>query len=325
MKSNFTKFIGLLSILLVLTIGILTGCNTSTAEPKKEKTSEQTAKKEAFPMTITDDEKEKVTIEKKPEKIVSITPSTTEIAFALGLGDQIVGVSDFDNYPKEALKKEKVGAQDINVEKILSLQPDLALLDDFHYKNHAEVIKQLKDAGITVVIINSSKNTFDQVYDSIELLGRATGTSQKAESIIKDMKDRMEDVKEKAAKVNEQKRVWVEVAPQPDIYTTGKGTFMQEMLDTIGAVNVAEGQQGWVKMNEEEAVKFNPDVVIVTYGDYVKNPDQQVLNRKGWSEVPAVKNKQVFNVNSDTVTRPGPRLVEGVETLGKFIYPDIFK
>ncbi|MBM7694387.1 iron complex transport system substrate-binding protein [Peribacillus deserti] len=325
MKTNFTKGIGLLSILLILTLVVLTGCNNSNTEPKKEKTSEQTAKKEAFPITITDDEGKKVKIEKKPEKIVSVTPSNTEIAFALGLEDQIVGVSDFDNYPQEALKKEKVGAQELNIEKMLSLQPDLALLDTYHYKNHAEVIKQLKEAGTAVVIVNSTKNTFDQVYDSIELLGRATGTSKKAETIVKDMKDKLAEVKEKAAKVKEKKRVWVEVAPQPDIYTTGKGTFMQEMLDTIGAVNVAEGQQGWVKVNEEEAVKYNPDVVITTYGYYVKNSAQQVLSRKGWSAVPAVKNKQVFDVNSDTVTRPGPRLVEGVEALGKSIYPDIYK
>ncbi|WP_409290035.1 ABC transporter substrate-binding protein [Peribacillus sp. SCS-37] len=325
MKTHITRHFSLLSILFILTAALLGGCG-STAEPKKEENkSSQNKNEKAFPITVTDDEGEKVTIEKKPEKIVSLIPSTTEIAFSLGLGDKIAGVSDFDNYPKETAEKEKVGSQEINVEKVLSLQPDLALLDDYHFKNHKDVIQKFKDAGITVLIINSSKSTFNQVYDSIKLMGRATGTHEEADKVIQDMKKRIADVKEKAKSVKDKKRVWVEVAPQPEIYTTGKGTFMQEMLDTIGAVNVAESQTGWVKVNEEEAVKYNPDVIITTYGYYVKNPDKQVLNRKGWAEVPAVKNKQVFDVNSDTVTRPGPRLAEGVELLGKAIYPDIFK
>ncbi|WP_409295082.1 ABC transporter substrate-binding protein [Peribacillus sp. SCS-26] len=325
MKTHITRHFSLLSILFILTAALLGGCG-STAEPKKEENkSSQNENEKAFPITVTDDEGEKVTIEKEPQKIVSLTPSTTEIAFSLGLGDKIAGVSDYDNYPKETAEKEKVGSQEINVEKVLSLQPDLALLDDYHYKNHKDVIQKFKDAGITVLIINSSKNTFDQVYDSIKLMGKATGTPEKADTVIQDMKKRIADVKEKAKTVKDKKRVWVEVSPQPEIYTTGKDTFMQEMLDAIGAVNVAESQTGWVKVNEEEAVKYNPDVIITTYGYYVKNPDQQVLNRKGWAEVPAVKNKQVFDVNSDTVTRPGPRLAEGVELLGKAIYPDIFK
>lgn len=100
---------------------------------------------------------------------------------------------------------------------------------------------------------------------------------------------------------------------------------MHEMLEVINAVNAVGDQEGWIKFTEEEIVQLNPDVIITTYGFYVDKPSEEVLKRAGWGEVPAVKNKQVFDVDNDTVTRPGPRLIDGVETLAKLIYPEVFK
>ena len=117
----------------------------------------------------------------------------------------------------------------------------------------------------------------------------------------------------------------MEIAPAPDIYTTGNNTFMDEMLKVINADNVAGDQQGWIKVDQEAIIQKNPDVIITTYGYYVKDPAQQVLSRKGWENLNAVKNKQVIDVNSDLVDRPGPRVVEGVEALAKAIYPEVFK
>ena len=266
-----------------------------------------------------------MTIEEKPETIVSIQTSSTEIAFALGLGDQIVGVSDYDNYPPEALEKEKVGAQDINVELVLTLLPDLALVTDYHYKTHPETLQQFEEAGINVIVIGSA-TSFEDVYRNIEMIGTATGSETEANEIISDMKQRLSAIKEKAAEeITDKKKVWVEVSPAPDIFTTGKNTFMHEMLELIQATNAAEELEGWVKLTEEEIVKLNPDVIITTYGYYVENPKEQVLAREGWAEVPALKKQQVFDVDSDTVTRPGPRLIEGVESLAELIYPEIFK
>ena len=138
------------------------------------------------------------------------------------------------------------------------------------------------------------------------------------------MKEQIEQIKEKASKVTEKKKVWVEISPQPDLYTAGQHTFIGEMLDLIGAENVA-AKEGWYSVNEEEVVKLNPDVIVTTYGYYVENAVEQVLSRDGWQEVTAVKNKAVYDVDSDMMTRPGPRLVNGVEELGKAIYPEIFE
>lgn len=334
-----------LSILVALMVAFMIGCSTgedqasdvadtetntentetNTGESDGGGNSEETEKEEqtAFPVTVVDGTGNEVTIEEEPQTIVSLIPSNTEITFALGQGDKIVGVDDYSNYPPEVLDIEKIGARDMNVERILTLQPDLALVTDFHHTSHAEILQQFKDAGINVIVIGSA-TSFEDVYNTITLIGKVTGSADKAETIIEDMKERLAAVQEKAKAVTEKKRVWVEVSPAPDIYTTGQGTFMHEMLESINAINTAGDQQGWIKLTEEEIVTLNPDVVITTYGYYVENPAEGVLNRAGWTEVPAVKTEQVYDVNNDTVTRPGPRLIDGVETLGKLIYPEVF-
>jgi iron complex transport system substrate-binding protein len=310
----------LFSILLIG--GLLAGCNSTTDNGKKEVNKAEQSEKVSFPVTIKDGSGQKVTIKEKPEKMVSLMPSNTEIAYALGLGKEIVGVSDYDNYPEDVLKKEKVGGQQINVEKIVSLSPQLVLANPTITK---EGLQQIKDAGITVLVVNDAQN-FKQVYQSIEMIGKAAGENQKAEDLITEMKQKLADIQEKAKTIKEsdQKKVFVEVSPEPEIYTAGKNTFIDEILSMIHAENTAKDLNSWAKVNDEAVVKMNPDTILTTFGFYVKNPVETVLSTKGWQDISAVKNKEVIDVNSDTVTRPGPRLVEGVEEIAKAVYPDIF-
>ncbi|WP_342508329.1 ABC transporter substrate-binding protein [Sporosarcina sp. FSL K6-2383] len=330
MKDLFQRWV-FLSFVFVFMLAILTACGTdngSTGTVQGEGTDEGAAKVtgeviEAFPVTITDDAGREVTIESEPQSIVSIQTSNTEILYALGVGERMIGVSDYCNYPEEALSVQKVGGQDMDAELILSLLPDIVFVTTYHHDTHGNILKQYEEAGITVVVTGSA-STFDDVYKTMGMIAQATGTSEKADEIIDDMKDRRAAVEDKVKGITDKKKVWVEVAPAPDIFTTGQNTFMHEMLEAINATNAAEDQDGWVKMTEEEIVQLNPDVIITTYGYYIDNPAEQVLARDGWAEVTAIKNEQVFDVDSDTVTRPGPRLIEGVETLAKIIYPEVF-
>jgi iron complex transport system substrate-binding protein len=305
----------------VLTFGLLFGCNGENASQEPAKKAEPKTEQAAFPVTVKDGLGEDVTIQSEPKKIVSLIPSNTEIAYTLGLGEKIVGVSDFDNYPEDVKNKEKIGGMEFNVEKVISLKPDLVLAHASSAHNSKDGLQQLKDAGITVLVVNDAK-TFDDVYHSIELVGKATGTADKAQEIIKNMKTKLENIKEKAEQIKEkdQVKVWIEVSPAPEIYTAGKGTFIDEMLRVISAKNVAGDLEGWPMVTEEKAVAYKPDVIITTYGGA-----KQVLDRPAWKDVPAVKNKRVYDVNTDLVSRPGPRLIEGVEELAKAIYPDIFQ
>lgn len=174
--------------------------------------------------------------------------------------------------------------------------------------------------------MNDAK-AFEDVYQSIEMIGKATGAAKKAGEVIETMKTKLAEIKEKAKAIKDEDQVtvWVEVSPAPEIYTAGKGTFIHDMLEIISAKNAAGDQEGWPMYTEEKAVALNPDVIITTYGYYVQNAAEQVMARPAWKDVPAIKNKRVHDVNSDTVTRPGPRLVEGVEELAKIIYPEVFK
>lgn len=313
---------------MLLTIGVLAGCT----DGEKEKSAPETGKKQetqnvesAFPVTIKDASDQDVVINAKPEKIVSLIPSNTEIAYELGLGEEIVGVSDFDNYPEETVAKEKVGGMELNIEKILSLTPDLVLAHASTGMTSEEGLKQLKDAGVNVLVVNDALN-FEQVFDSIEMIGKATGEEEEAEKVINKMKDRFDSIQKKAATIEESKKktVFVEVSPEPEIYTSGKNTFIDGMLKMILANNASGKFEGWVKVDPEAVIQMNPDVIVTTYGFYTENAVENVLARKGWQDVKAIQGKQVIDVHSDLVTRPGPRLAEGVEELAKAIYPEVF-
>lgn len=317
----------LYSILLamLLVVGVLAGCG-ETKSDKNNKKEQSTAQEAAFPVTLKDALDQEVVIEKKPEKIVSLMPSNTEIVFALGLGEELVGVSDFDNYPKEAAEKEKVGGMDFNVEKILSLNPDVVLAHASSAHNSTEGLQQIRDAGIDVVVVNDA-TSFEDVYKSMDMIGQATGTEEEADKLVADMKEELAAIKEKSAAISDsdKKSVYIEVSEDPNLFTTGKKTFMQEMLDTIHANNIIS-EEGWIQVDQEAVIAANPDVIITTYGAYSeKSPIEQISSRKGWEKINAVKGKQIIDVDSDMVTRSGPRLVEGVEAVAKAVYPDVFE
>ncbi|KON66797.1 ABC transporter substrate-binding protein [Peribacillus butanolivorans] len=318
------KIYGLILVML-LTAGMMVGCNDTSKEGTKEKQQTNHTENQAFPITIKDATGEKVTIEEQPKKIVTLIPSNTEVVFALGLGKKVVGVSDNDNYPEETKEIEKVGGMEMNTELIVSLKPDLVLAHASSAHNSNEGLQQLKDAGIDVLVVNDAQS-FDEVYESIDMIGQATGEHDKAKEIVANMKTKLKEIQEKAKSVKDEERktVLVEVSPSPDIYTPGKNTFMNEMLNIISAKNAAAELDGWAKIDEESMIAANPDVIITTYGYYTKDPVSEVTGRKGWEDVAAVKDGQVFDVHSDLVTRSGPRLIEGVEELAKSVYPNLF-
>ncbi|MBU8907180.1 ABC transporter substrate-binding protein [Desertibacillus haloalkaliphilus] len=324
-------------IVAVLAAVMMTACgdgqtdDTSVNEEQPQEQADQSEGSEEvtgaeFPVTVTDALDNEVTFEEKPERIVTLIPSNTEIAFALGLEDNIVGVTEWCNFPVEAQEKEVIGDMNFNVEKVLAVQPDLVLGHASNADSLSEGFRQLENAGVDVLIVNNA-NSIQEVYESIEMISQATGTMTEADQIITEMQETIENIQETAAanvRDEDRVKVWVEVAPAPEIFTTGKGTFMHEMLEIIQATNAAEESEGWTQYTEEEAVSLNPDVIITTYGFYIDNPKEQIMSRPAWSDVEAVKTERVYDVDSDQVTRSGPRLAKGVEELAKLIYPEVF-
>ncbi len=305
-------------LILVFMTAILTGCKNTQAP------SEKTEEKGDYSVTVIDGLKQEVKFTKKPMKIISVLPSSTEIIYALGEGDRIIGVSDFDNYPNEVTSKEKFGSMELNIEKIIAAKPDMLILSVYHAKTYATNLQQLHDVGIQVLTVEDA-TTFEGTYQAIKQMGEVLATEPQAEEIIAKMKKDVDDVRSsvKALNVTEKKEVWVEISPSPEIYTAGKGTFVDEMLTMLNADNVAKDIDGWSKMSEEQVVAANPDIIITTYGSYQTDATKQVLSRSGWSQINAIQNQMVFDLPNDPLSRPGPRIVEGLKDLFEAIYGEV--
>jgi iron complex transport system substrate-binding protein len=331
MKDIRKMFVSLFILLWAFTlVACQNNDTTENEEANKGQNEENTeasneTKGNYFPITIKDALENEVTFDEEPETIVSLIPSNTEIVYALGAGEKVIGVSDLDNYPEDVLNKEKIGSMEYNIEKIISLKPDVVLAHESIANYAAEGFQQLQDAGLSVYIVKNA-SSFEDVYHTIETIGKITGTYDASTEVVNSMKSRVEEIKEMSEVIKEEEKlvVWTEISPAPDLFTTGKGTFMHEMLEMIGAQNAAGNQEGWPPYTEEDAVLLNPDIILVTY-NFIDNPVDQVLTRDAWANVPAVQNKRVYEVNDDLVSRPGPRLLEGVEELATKIYPEIYK
>ena len=309
-----------------LAIGLLTACNKGEVKTEQPSTNEQTDAAQVdeaiFPMTMTDATGKEITLEAPPERIISLIPSNTEILFHLGLNDKIVGVNDYDDYPAEAAEKEKVGSMEFNIEQIIALTPDIVFAHESGIASLGGALEQLEAAGVKVYVVTNAKN-FNETYTTIEQLGRATGKLPEAEKTIVEMKAKVEEIQVKLKDV-EPKTVFVETSDEPTIYTAGKDTFMQEMLDMIHAENIAADTSGWFNIDAEQILVKNPDVIVVTY-DYVPDILTKIPKRAGFETITAVKNNAIVQVDENLTSRQGPRLAEGLEELAKAIYPEVFE
>ncbi|HSJ37425.1 MAG TPA: ABC transporter substrate-binding protein [Planococcus sp. (in: firmicutes)] len=307
---------------------LLAGCggeDTANEEQDIETPAEPPAEvaETEFPVTLVDALGDEVVIEEEPQSIVSMVPSTTEISYELGLGDKMVGLSDYDNYPEETADVEKIGGQEFNVEKVISLEPDLVISHESGIGTWEAGLQQLRDAGITVFVVNN-ETSFEEVYESITVIGQATGATEEADALVAEMQVQVDEITEQAAAIEDVKTVFVEIGSQPDIYTTGSGTFIDEMLSMINAENLAGDQEGWIIMDPEAIVSGNPDVIVTTEGTYNPEAVDQIKQRGGFADVTAVKEEAVYNLDSDAVTRSGPRLTAGLLDLARAVYPEVF-
>ena len=307
-------------IALLMVALFLTGCASNDDQNSIEK-KDPAATEEVKSYTVTDDSGKEITFDKVPETVVSLQPSNTEILYALGVGNKVIGATDFDNYPEEAKDVERVSdSMTINSEKIISLKPDAIIA---YTIGDEAALKPLEDAGIPIFIIKSAV-TFDDVYSDIDQIAKVMGVTDKGEDLVKNIKKQIKDVEEKVASVDSKEKTYFEISPSPEIYTAGAETFQQEILASAGIENIFADQKGWAKIADEEVVKRNPDAIITTVG-YVDNAVDEIKSRKGWKDVSAVKEDQVYQLSEDVMSRPGPRIGEAVELTAKSIYPQLFK
>lgn len=254
-----------------------------------------------------------------PQRIVSLSPSNTEILFAIGAGDRVVGVTDYCNYPPEVVEmvsKGKIqrigGYSTVNVERIIALKPDLVIAS---YGNGLATIEVLR--RYTNVIAFDPKD-IKGIERSILAIGVATGNYENAEKIVLEMEKRISEIK---AREKSQKRVAHIVWNDP-IWVSGKETFIDEVISIAGGINVFNFS-GWRIVSIEDLIRANPDVIIVSSGSGMSGGRdvvyEWVISDKRLKKVEAVKNGKVFVIDADIISRPAPRIVEALEQIYQFL------
>ncbi|MCL5075769.1 MAG: cobalamin-binding protein [Chloroflexi bacterium] len=305
-------------VLAALIISIIAGCAPATTQTSTP-TASSSSSTVSFPLSLTDDAGRTVRIEKSPQRIVSLAPSNTEILFALGLGDKVVGVDEYSDYPAEAKTKAKVGSfSKINLEKVVSLAPDLILATNIHVKT---IVPELEKRGLTVVVLQPQN--IEAVLNNIALVGKLSGKTKEAAALTADIQKRLTNIATKTKTASSRPRVFLELSP--DLITIGPGTFIDDLISRAGGENIAaEAKTAWPQLNQETIVLKDPQVILLADHPAGETPEK-VKSRPGWQNISAVKNGRIVVLNPDLVNRPGPRVIEGLEMMAKAIHPELFK
>lgn len=272
-----------------------------------------------YPVTITDMAGREVTVQTQPQAIVSLAPANTEMLYALGLGDKVVGVTEFCNYPPEAGQKPKVGGfSDISTEKVVELAPDLILADSMHI---AEVVPALEDLGLKVVVIDPTN--IPAVLEGIELLGTITEREKEAQALTAQMQEAIDAIAQ-AVDGHEKLRVFWELSS--DLWTAGPGSFIDDLIVRSGGGNIAVGaDSSWLQLSNEAIIAADPEVILLADHPFGATMET-VAARPGWDKISAVVNNRIIEISdTDLVSRPGPRVVEALKFVAKVLHPDAFE
>ena len=275
-------------------------------------------------LTFTDGLGREVKLNGSAQRVVSMAPSNTEILFAIGAGDQVVGRDALSDFPEETKQLPDIGSTfgTLNTEQIVALKPDLVLAAEI---NTPEQVKQLEDLGLTVYYLKNPL-TLEEMYGNLEIVAQLTGHEKEAATLIESLKKRVAAVDEKIAPLSARPNVFYELdATDPaKPYTAGKGTFITQLIERAGGHNIAADLDGYPQMSLEQVVAADPSFIILGDARYGISPES-IAQRPGWGDLTAVKNGQVLPFNDDLVSRPGPRLVDALEELAKLLRPGLFQ
>ncbi len=327
-QETLVKRRAILVVLLISLGAAVMACapQPTAAPPTSAPAPASTATTAAAPssITLTDDVGRRVTLNAIPQRIVSLAPSTTEIAFALGIGDRVVAADTFSDYPAETKNLPKIKTYPLNFEQVVSLQLDLVLAAGIQSQDD---IKKLSDLKLNVLVVGTSKTTFDGVMADIQLVGKATRTDAQAQSVVDGMKQKLDRIKAIVATATSKPRVYWELdATDPTKpYAPGPGSFVDDIITLAGGQNVAANAKSpYAQINGEEIIAANPDVIILSDAAYGITVDS-VKARGGWATINAVKNDKVLPIDDNLVSRPGPRIVDGLEAAARLIHPELFR
>ena len=304
----------LLSMILIITLTLTTGAFAKIANSK---TSVQSITK--YPLKVVDGSKNTITIEKEPQRIISLSPTITESVFAIGKGNKLVGRTTYCDYPVAAKKVTAIGSiTNPSIEKIVELKPDLVLASDL---SNTEMLKKLEELKVKVLYIKNEES-FNGVFATMKILGQVTNAMTGANRVITSIKYRISTVAEKIKTSKKKPSVYYVVGfGKYGDYTATGDTFISNMITMAGGTNAAIDGSGW-KYSLEKLIEKNPDIMICSkFYDTKKG----ILETTGYKDLKAVKSGKLIEIDENFISRQGPRIGEGLYKLAKIIHPELFK
>ena len=278
------------------------------------------------PVTLVDSLGNVVTLDSIPERIVSLAPSNTEILFAIGAGENVVGVTDFCDYPYnfaawiEAGNMTSIGSYyGPSIEPIVALEPDLVLASS----GSTDAAENLRALGYAVLVVEG--RTVDNILQDIFLVGQATGKDAEAAALVSSLRTRLDAVATKLADTTTTPKVYYEVWYEP-LQSVGPGTFIDEIIALAGGENIFhDATTSWPTASSEEIIAKNPDVLVFpdTFMSQNYYDITTVKDRAGWNVITAVQNDAIYEINENLIVRSGPRVVDGVEAMLGLIHPEL--
>lgn len=276
-----------------------------------------TAVAENTPVTVTDMYSREVTLTEPVTRIVALTAADCEILCAIGCEDMLVGRGAYCDYPESILEVPVVqSGAETNLEEILTLQPQVVLMSDMAQSK--EVVEALERSGVKVAVSNA--DSIEGTFEAIRMIGQITGHTAQAQAVIDDMQAAFDDIAARSEKT--EKTIYFEVSPlQYGLWTAGQHTFMDELAALCGLTNAFVDVDGWAGISEEQVLLRDPDYImtIAMYFGEGPTPVEEIVSRPGWTELKAVKSSQVYNLDSNAISRPGPRLKDAALELYGFI------
>jgi iron complex transport system substrate-binding protein len=296
--------------------------NATTPSETGVTSNQPTARPSDTIILLTDGLGREIRLDQPAQRVISLVPSNTEILYALGAGAQVVGRDDFSDYPIEATELPSVGAiQDYNLEEIIRLQPDLVLAAGI---NTPDQVIDIEKLGVNVFWVQNPTN-FEELYENLATIAKLVGKEKESELLVSAMKQRVGNVLITSKMAAEIPKVFYELdgSYPAKPWTSGPNTFVDMLIEMAGGVNIGGALQGeWAQISQEELLVQNPDIIIL--GDSVFGVTvEQVSQRPGWKEIKAVKELRVYEFDDDLVSRPGPRLANGLDELAKIIHNEL--
>ena len=301
---------------MVLAVSLLSGCAPKEeAEEITQETPAETPETEGI--SVVDDFGNEIKLEGPAQRIISLAPSNTEILYAIGAGGRVIGVTTFDDFPEEVLQVEKIGDfNGMNLERIIELEPDLVI----NYGDGiTEETQRLVEAGIQIA--GFEPESIEEIIKTIERIGILTGNNTEAEALTQEMLEKEAGLIEKIQGL-ETKTVFYEIWHEP-LMAAGPGSFVDQLIKLAGGVNVAgDAESEYPQFDLEQLIERNPQVYLTAI-DLPEKTVESIKERPGFENIEAVKNDQIYLLDGNIMSRPGPRIIEALEILIKAIHPEI--